>query len=311
MRPYEPGFVVRDRYRLEHLLGKGVMGQVWRAVDVDLDRPVAVKTVAAHLLAVPVSREEALARFQREARAAARIGHPNVTTVFDAALTDDTCCLVMELIDGVTLEHLLDQHDGGRLDVPTAAAVGAQLCSGLAAAHAGGLVHRDLKTQNVMVRRDGVVKILDFGLVKVLADTDPRLTLTGDGVGNVVCASPELLSGRDRIDGRSDLYSVGCLLHHMLTGRPPFDTDQPALLSSFHLSAAPPRIADSGIDVPSGLQDLVTALMAKSPADRPVSAAEVYAALAPYLPAPDPASRRALPEDPRRPFLVPQGPWPL
>ncbi|MFJ9039095.1 serine/threonine-protein kinase [Streptomyces sp. NPDC102406] len=313
MQKFASGVVLRDRYQLRSVLGRGVMGQVWQGCDLDLDRPVAVKTVAAELLAVPQSRKEALARFQREARAAARLDHPNITTVFDASITDDTCCLVMELIEGATLEHLFDQQEDERFDVPTAAAVAAQLCAGLSAVHAAGLVHRDLKTQNVMVRRDGVVKILDFGLVKLLSDTDPRLTMTGEGIGNILCASPELLAARDPLDGRSDLYAVGCLLHHMLTGSAPFATDQPALLASHHLGSAPPLVSDTGVRVPGGLQDLMTALLAKRPEDRPASAAEVYAALAPYLPAPAPetAVRRSLPEDPRRPFVVPQGPKPV
>ncbi|MET7901984.1 serine/threonine-protein kinase [Streptomyces sp. NPDC005271] len=313
MQKIAPGMVLRDRYQLKSVLGRGVMGQVWQGCDLYLERPVAVKTVAAELLAVPRTRTAALTRFKREAQAAARLDHPNITTVFDASITDDTCCLVMELIEGTTLEYLFDQQEGGRFDVPSAAAVTAQLCAGLSAAHAAGLVHRDLKTQNVMIRRDGVVKILDFGLVKLLADADPRLTMTGEGIGNIVCASPELLSGRDRLDGRSDLYAVGCLLHHMLTGDTPFATDQPAVLASRHLSSPPPVISDSGVDVPGDLQELVTALLAKRPQDRPASAAEVYAALAPYLPAPDHrlATRRGLPEDPRRPFLVPQGPRPV
>ncbi|MET7839212.1 serine/threonine-protein kinase [Streptomyces sp. NPDC005356] len=313
MRKITPGMVLRDRYQLTSVLGRGVMGQVWEGRDLYLERPVAVKTVAAELLAVPQGRKEALARFKREAQAAARLDHANVTTVFDASITDDTCCLVMELIDGTTLEYLFDQQDGERFDVPSAAAVAAQLCAGLSAAHAADLVHRDLKTQNVMVRRDGVVKILDFGLVKLLADADPRLTMTGEGIGNIVCASPELLSGQSRLDGRSDLYAVGCLLHHMLTGRTPFATEQPALMASRHLSSPPPVISDSGVAVPGALQELVTALLAKRPDDRPSSATEVYAALAPYLPVSDPgrATRRGLPEDPRRPFLVPQGPRPV
>lgn len=240
MHKFTAGMVLRDRYQLKSVLGRGVMGQVWRGVDLHLERPVAVKTIAAELLAVPRSRDEALTRFRREAQAAARLGHPNVTTVFDAAITDETCCLVMELIEGTTLEYLFDQQDGGRFDVPSAVAVAAQLCSGLSAAHAVGLVHRDLKTQNVMIRADGVVKILDFGLVKLLADADPRLTMTGEAIGNIVCASPELLSGQGRLDGRSDLYAVGCLLHHMLTGETPFASDQPALLASCHLSSPRP-----------------------------------------------------------------------
>lgn len=308
-----PGMVIHDRYRLESILGRGVMGHVWQGRDLPLDRPVAVKTVATELLAVASSRDAALARFGRETRAAARLDHANVATVFDASIAGDTCCLVMELIDGATLEYLFDQQEDGRFDVPSAAAVAAQLCAGLSAVHAADLVHRDLKTQNVMVRRDGVVKILDFGLVKLLSDTDPRLTTTGEGVGNLICASPELLAGRDRLDGRSDLYAVGCLLHHMLTGETPFPTDQPALLASHHLASPPPLVADAGVRVPGDLQDLITALLAKRPDDRPASAAEVYAALAPHLPKPDPglAVRRTPPEDPRRPFLVPQGPVPL
>lgn len=220
MQTFAPGVVLHDRYRLESVLGRGAMGQVWRGSDLRLDRPVAVKTIASELMAVASGRDEALARFGREARSAARLDHANITAVYDASITDEVCCLVMQLVDGTTLEYLFDQQDDERFDVPTATAVAAQLCSGLSAAHAGGLVHRDLKTQNVMVRRDGVVKILDFGLVKLLADVDPRLTMTGEGIGNIVCASPELLAGRSPVDGRSDLYAVGCLLHHMLTGAP-------------------------------------------------------------------------------------------
>ncbi|MHB9857159.1 serine/threonine-protein kinase [Streptomyces sp. YIM S03343] len=313
MRSLAPGRVLHDRYRLESVLGRGAMGQVWEGRDLPLDRPVAVKTVATELLAVASSRGAALTRFGRETRAAARLDHANVATVFDASVTDDTCWLVMELIDGTTLEYLFDQQEDGRFEVSSAAAVAAQLCAGLSAVHAADLVHRDLKTQNIMVRRDGVVKILDFGLVKLLGDTDPRLTSTGEGVGNLFCASPELLAARDPLDGRSDLYAVGCLLHHMLTGRAPFPTDQPALLASHHLASPPPLIADAGVRVPGDLQDLVSALLAKRPGDRPSSAADVYAALAPHLPEPDPglAVRRTVPEDPRRPFLVPQGPKPL
>ncbi|MFI2643961.1 serine/threonine-protein kinase [Streptomyces sp. NPDC018610] len=310
MQSLAPGMVLRDRYGLTSILGRGVMGQVWQGCDLHLRRPVAVKTVAAELLALPGSRADALARFEREARAAARLDHSNFTTVFDASITDDTCCLVMELIDGVTLEHLFDQQDEERFDVPSAAAVAAQLCAGLSAAHAAGLVHRDLKTQNVMVRRDGVVKILDFGLVKVLSEADPRLTMTGEDVGNIVCASPELLAGQGRLDGRSDLYGVGCLLHHMLTGEPLFATEQPALLASRHLGTPPPTVADAGVSVPRDPQELITGLLAKNPDDRPASAAEVYAAFGPHLPDADPAraTRPAAPEDPGRPFLLPQGP---
>ncbi|MFS4091009.1 serine/threonine-protein kinase [Streptomyces sp. AF1A] len=310
MEQFAAGKVLRGRYRLDRVLGRGAMGQVWQGTDVYLERPVAVKTVAADLLALPDWRHTALARFEREAKAAARLDHANVTTVYDAAVTEDVCCLVMQLVDGTTLDNVIDGADAGLLPVPAAVSVAAQLCSGLSAAHAAGLVHRDLKPQNVMVGITGVVKILDFGLVKVLSDTDPRLTMTGETLGNLTYASPELLAGEQPLDARSDLYAVGCLLHHMLTGRPPFQGEGPAELVTQHLTAAAPRLADRGVDVPAALQDLLHALLAKRPEGRPSGAAEVYAALAPYLPDPDPAlaTRRVPPEDPRRPFLVPQGP---
>ncbi|MGW2893184.1 serine/threonine-protein kinase [Streptomyces sp. NPDC001212] len=310
MEQFAAGKVLRSRYRLDRMLGRGAMGHVWQGTDVYLERPVAVKTVAADLLALPDWRPTALARFEREAKAAARLDHANITTVYDAAVTEDICCLVMQLVDGTTLDNVIDGADGGRLSAPAAVSVAAQMCSGLSAAHAAGLVHRDLKPQNVMVRTSGLVKILDFGLVKVLSDTDPRLTMTGETLGNVSYASPELLAGEKPLDGRSDLYAVGCLLHHMLTGRPPFHGKGPAELVTLHLTASPPRLADCGAEAPAALQDLLQALLAKRPEDRPGGAAEVYAALSPYLPVPDPALaiRRMPPEDPRRPFLVPQGP---
>ncbi|MFC5958146.1 serine/threonine-protein kinase [Streptomyces pratens] len=310
MEQFAAGKVLRGRYRLDRILGRGAMGHVWQGTDVYLERPVAVKTVAADLLALPDRRRTALARFEREAKTAARLDHANITTVYDAAVTEDVCCLVMQLVDGTTLDNVVDGADDGRLSVPAAVSVAAQLCSGLSAAHAAGLVHRDLKPQNVMVRTDGLVKVLDFGLVKVLSDADPQLTMTGETLGNVAYASPELLAGERALDGRSDLYAVGCLLHHMLTGRPPFGRPGPAELVTRHLTAPPPHFADHGVDAPAALQDLTHALLAKSPEDRPGGAADVYASLVPYLPAPDPAfaHRRMPAEDPRRPFLVPQGP---
>ncbi|MGV9954492.1 serine/threonine-protein kinase [Streptomyces cellulosae] len=311
MEQFAAGKVLRGRYRLDRVLGRGAMGHVWEGTDVFLERLVAVKTVASDLLALPDWRPTALARFEREAKAAARLHHANITTVYDAAVTENVCCLVMQLVDGTTLDNVIDGADDGRLSVQAAAAVTAQLCAGLSAAHAADLVHRDLKPQNVMVGADGVVKILDFGLVKVLSDTDPRLTMTGETVGNVAYASPELLAGERQLDGRSDLYAVGCLLHHMLTGRPPFRSGNPAALVTEHLTVPPPRLRECGVEnTPPGLEELVRALLAKRAEDRPGTAADVYAALAPYLPAPDPAlgTRPMPPEDPRRPFLVPQGP---
>ncbi|GGX06763.1 hypothetical protein GCM10010297_30410 [Streptomyces malachitofuscus] len=185
MEQFAAGKVLCGRYRLDRVLGRGAMGHVWQGTDEYLERPVAIKTVAADLLALPDWRRTALARFEREAKTAARLDHANVTTVYDAAVTEEVCCLVMQLVDGTTLDNVVDCADEGCLSVPATVSVAVQLCSGLSAAHAAGLVHRDLKPQNVMICTSGLVKILDFGLVKVLADTDPQLTMTGETLGNV------------------------------------------------------------------------------------------------------------------------------
>ncbi|MFF3497307.1 serine/threonine-protein kinase [Streptomyces sp. NPDC002795] len=310
MRAIGEGTVLRDRYQLDRALGRGSMGHVWQGRDLHLGRPVAVKTVAAEALADGQERERFRRRFEREAKAAAALDSANVANVYDADITGDLHWLVMQLVDGATLGMVLDEQE--RLDTTSAAAVGAQLCSGLAAAHAAGLVHRDLKPENVMIRRDGVVKILDFGLVKLMSDEGPRLTETGQQPGNLLYASPELLSGTPALDARSDLYSVGCLLHHLLAGTPPFPPGQPLDVLNRHLNVDPPALADCGAEVPDELQSLVSALLAKKPADRPASAVEVYTALGTWLPASRPgraALREFGPEDPRRPFVLPQGPY--
>ncbi|MEU2625892.1 serine/threonine-protein kinase [Kitasatospora sp. NPDC007106] len=306
------GVVLGGRYRLEQPLGRGSMGQVWQGRDLHLGRAVAVKTVAAELVTGPEDRAYALRRFEREARAAAALDHANIAMVHDADITGTTCWLVMQLVDGATLDLLLGECE--RMDVAAAASVAAQLCAGLAAAHAEGLVHRDLKPENVMIRRDGVLKILDFGLVKLIADSGPRITLPGEQPGNLRYASPELLAGTPVVDARSDLYSVGCLLHHMLAGEPPFPGGNPATLVAAHLGTPPPPLTDYGVEVPAGLQAVITALLEKDREDRPCSAAEVYGALGPFLPRAEPgeaAMRTFGPEDPRRPFVLPQAPYPV
>ncbi|GHG93950.1 serine/threonine-protein kinase [Streptomyces rubradiris] len=306
------GPVLGERYRLERPLGRGSMGRVWEGRDLRLGRRVAVKTVIVDPEADPDDQERFRRRFDREARAAAALDSANVATVFDAGVTDGEHWLVMQLVEGATLGEALDER--GPLDVHSAAATGAQICAGLAAAHAAGLVHRDLKPENVMIRRDGVVKILDFGLVKLVADNGPTLTATGQQPGNLLYASPELLSGEPPLDGRSDLYSVGCLLHHLLAGAPPFPPGAPMAVLHRHLNQPPPALSDLGVDVPDRLQALLFSLMAKERDDRPGSAADVYTALGPWLPASSAglsAAHRFGPEDPARPFVLPQGPYPL
>ncbi|MFC7827772.1 serine/threonine-protein kinase [Streptomyces sp. NPDC057375] len=307
------GDVLGNRYELEVPLGHGAMGQVWRGRDRHLGRRVAVKLAILDPGTGDIAR--ARRRFEREGKAAAALDSANVATVHDAGVDTDTDgeihWLVMQLVEGATLGELLDERNV--FDVASAAAVTAQVCAGLAPAHAAGLVHRDLKPANVMVRRDGVVKVLDFGLVKLMSEAGPRLTATGETVGNLMYASPELLQGAVELDARSDLYSVGCLLHSMLAGAPPFASKVPMEVFGGHLTREPPSLASSGVVVPDGLQELVSALLAKGRQDRPGSAAEVYQALGPWLPKSGDAAggEPCGPEDPRRPFLLPQAPFPL
>ncbi|MER5597712.1 serine/threonine-protein kinase [Streptomyces sp. NPDC002265] len=311
MHAVREGTVLGDRYELEQPLGRGSMGRVWKGRDRRLGRPIAVKTVITDAAVLADSREydRLQQRFAREARAAATLDSSNVAIVYDADITGDLRWLVMQLVEGETLGTVLGERE--RLDVTSACAVAAQICSGLAAAHTAGLIHRDLKPENVMIRRDGVVKILDFGLVKLAADDGPALTTTGQRLGNLVYASPELLSGTPAPDARSDLYSVGCLLHHLLAGTPPFPSENPMALLNGHLNGRPPTLTEQGVDVPEGLQALVSSLMAKSREGRPDSAADVYGALGPWLPTPSAAAdlRGFASEDPRRPFILPQGPY--
>ncbi|MFB7008594.1 MULTISPECIES: serine/threonine-protein kinase [unclassified Streptomyces] len=313
MRTIGHGTVVGNRYRLDRPLGRGSMGCVWQGHDLHLERPVAVKTVTTDGLTSEEDLNRFRRRFEREAKAAAALDSANVATVYDAAMTGELHWLVMQLVDGATLGMVLDERE--RLDVASAAAVCAQICAGLAVAHAAGLIHRDLKPENVMIRRDGVVKVLDFGLVKLVVDDGSRLTATGEHPGNLLYASPELISGDGTpLDARSDLYSVGCLLHHLLSGAPPFPSKSPLAVVSGHLYETPPELGEYGVEVPGELQALLFALLAKERGKRPQSAADVYGALGPWLPTPaaGPATLRSFgPEDPRRPFVLPYGPYPV
>ncbi|WP_327393170.1 serine/threonine protein kinase [Streptomyces sp. NBC_01186] len=307
------GTVLGSRYELDHPLGRGSMGHVWRGRDLHLGRPVAVKTVLtdADAHTDPREREHLRRRFEREARAAAGLDSANVATVHDADVTGEVRWLVMQLVDGATLGTVLGERD--RLDVPSAVSVAAQVCSGLTAAHAAGLVHRDLKPENIMIRRDGVVKILDFGLVKLMTDAGSRLT-TGQQPGNLLYASPELLSGSPPLDGRSDLYSVGCLLYHLLVGNPPFSSRQSMAVVNGHLNGTPAPLDAHRKDIPEGLHTLVHSLLAKYREQRPDSAAVVYGVLRAWLPrlSTEAADLSGFqPEDPRRPFVLPQGPYPV
>jgi serine/threonine-protein kinase len=256
------------RYQPEWLMGSGGMGAVWAGRDLRLDRAVAIKVLAGHGLTDPT----ALERFEREARIVARLTHPNVVAVHDFGAEDGAPYLVMELVEGESVSAMLKR---GPLPVDRAVAIAAQACDGLAAAHAAGVVHRDVKPANLIVTPAGVVKICDFGIAR-LQDAAELSRLTGPAIamGSSGYMSPEQVNG-DPVDTRADLYGLGCTLYAMLTGGPPFTGDMPLEVAHQHLTRAPDPVAGRRPDVPPALAALVHRLLAKAPDDRPAGAVEV------------------------------------
>ena len=261
--PLAPGDVFGD-FRIESVAGRGGMGVVYRAVQLDLGRPVALKLIASDRAADPAFRE----RFQRESRLAALIDHPNVVPVHGAGEEDGQLYLVMRYVPGTDLHRLL-KHEGP-LEPERAAAIVAQVASALDAAHAAGLVHRDVKPANVLIAGDHAY-LGDFGLTRMLS-SEEQLTETGQWLGTTDFSSPEQLQG-ERVDARADIYSLGCVLHAALLGDPPFPRSTiPATLLA-HLNDPPPRPSERG--APQGFDRVMARALAKDPADRYPSAGDL------------------------------------
>ncbi len=259
-------------YRLDSLLGRGGMGEVYKAYDQRLGRSVAVKHIRPEAVADPEARE----RFRHEARIAAQLGHPAIVQVFDILEQNDEAWIVMELIDGPTLAELT--HDGP-LDLGLAISYGRQVASGLAAAHASGIVHRDLKTENVMVLPSGHLKVLDFGLAKWRWGGQSWISVSVRPSGTPRALSPEQVWGHE-VDRRSDLFSLGVLLYELLTARSPFqDRTAVGTLARVKTHEQPPA-RRLNPEIPLKLSELVDRLLAKAPEDRPDSAGTVVEALA-------------------------------
>jgi eukaryotic-like serine/threonine-protein kinase len=259
--------MLAERYELDEVIGRGGMSTVYRATDSVLGRTVAVKVLSPALAeGDPVW----VARFQREARAAASLNHPGVATVYDTGVEDGTRFIVMECVPGKSLATIL--HDEAPLDHGRAARIAAQVADALSAAHAAGIVHRDIKPGNVMVGPDGTVKVLDFGIAR--SGDGTALTQTVSVLGTAAYMAPEQASGQPA-DARSDIYSLGCVLYAMLSGAPPFTGDLAAALLHQHVNAAPRPLRDVVPAVPPPLGQLVDRMLAKSPGARPQSAGEV------------------------------------
>jgi len=261
--------VLGGRYVLGEVLGTGGMAAVWRARDEVLGRDVAVKILSPQYAADPGF----LARFDREARHAARLSHPRLVTVFDCGVDGTTPFIVMELVTGRTLRQVLDE--AGMLPAGEAVRVAAEVCEALEVAHAAGLVHRDIKPANIVLA-GGQVKVLDFGIAR--AEGATRVTGTVGVLGTAAYLSPEQASGRPA-GPQADLYSLGCVLFEMLTGAPPFSADSAVGLAyrQVHDDPGPPSVRRPGL--PRRLDQVTAQLLAKDPAARPPSAAAARAGL--------------------------------
>jgi eukaryotic-like serine/threonine-protein kinase len=267
------GRVLDDRYRLVGRLGAGGMAQVHRAVDEVLGRDVAVKLLRADLASDPTSRE----RLLREARSAASFSHPNAVAVYDVGEDGGMPFVVMELVEGRTLADRL--RVGGALPVDEALAVVDDVLAALGAAHACGLVHRDVKPANVLLPDDGSgAKLADFGIAKVVRDAMAGLTATGQVLGTPRYLAPEQVAG-EAATPRSDLYAAGVLCYELLAGRPPFDGEHAIAVALAHRDEEAVPLTELRPDVPPEVAAAVERAMRKDPAERPVDAEALRAAL--------------------------------
>lgn len=267
MTPAGDPRTLAGRYRLGEVIGHGGMSTVYRATDLALDRTVAVKVALEPLM----ERDPVyVARFTREAHAAAALSHPNVVAIYDAGTDGPTRYIVMEYVAGQSLDRILrDQHP---LEPARAAQIARQVAYALSAAHAAGIIHRDVKPGNVMIADDGSVKVLDFGIARALHSG--TITRTAAVLGTAPYMSPEQALGQPA-DARSDIYALGCVLYEMLTGQPPFMAEVPAAVMNQHINATAPRPSGLNPRVPPALDALVMQMLEKSPEDRPQTAAEV------------------------------------
>ncbi len=267
------GTLLNGRYRLLELIGSGGMAMVYKGLDTLLHRPVAVKILREAYASDPAF----VARFQREARAAARLDHPNIVTIYDVGQDGNRHYIVMEYVDGEDLKSLIRRE--GRLSVDQAVDIAIQIAAGVGHAHRMGIVHCDIKPQNVLITRDGVVKVTDFGIARALSEsglTDPEVVW-----GSPAYFSPEQAAGERPVPA-SDVYSIGVVLYEMLAGVPPFRAEKPTALALMHLREEPQPLSVHNPQVPSQLDWIVRKLLAKELAARYRTAEQLTIVLQEY-----------------------------
>lgn len=271
-----PELAGHDRYEVVQLLGRGGMGTVYLAEQGLMRRKAVLKMIHPQLLA----RDELRQRFEQEVVAVGKLNHPNVVQAYEAFRAGDAMVLAMEYVDGIDLAAYVARK--GPLEVPLACRWVQQAAQGLQAAHKHGLVHRDVKPHNLMISREGQVKVLDFGLAQ-LAGGGGGLTQDGVLMGTPEYMAPEQWDDPGKVDIRADLYSLGCTLFFLLTGRPPFPGPGARALLHQHSDVAPPSLREKCPAAPEGLEQVYQKLMAKAPADRYASPKELAQGLTPFV----------------------------
>ena len=265
------GKILDNRYEILDVIGVGGMAVVYKAYCHRLHRFVAIKILKRDLAADAEFRR----RFHEEAQAVAMLSHPNIVTLYDVSKGDDLDYIVMELIDGITLKQYM-QKKQGRLNWRESLYFITQIVRALGHAHSRGIIHRDIKPQNIMVLRDGSVKVADFGIARIMSAA--QTTLTQEALGSVHYISPEQARG-SHIDARADIYSAGVVLYEMLTGRLPFDGDSPVSVAIQHINAKPIAPREILPDIPVGLEEITMKAMAPDPDNRYLSADDMLADL--------------------------------
>ena len=266
----EIGQIIKERYEITQLLGEGGMSFVYKAVDKQLQRTVAIKT----LKPVYVEQEKFVERFKREAQTAANLNHPNIVQIFDWGIGDEPF-FVMEYIEGSTLTSIISKKK--TLSISDILFIGAQVSSGLQAAHSQGLVHRDIKPGNIMITPQGKVKVTDFGIVSLQND-ESDITKTGSILGTASYISPEQAQGKP-VSKESDLYSLGTVLYELITGRPPFEGETPIATATKHITDKPEKLSSYRQNIPKGVENAILKLLHKYPKDRFKNAEDLRALL--------------------------------
>lgn len=260
------GQVFDKRYRINRIIGIGGMAVVFEASDLLMNRTVAVK-----MLKETINNDtQSVKRFLNESKAVSMLSHPNIVNIYDVSVKDDLKYIVMELIRGITLKNYINRK--GALNLKEVYSYAEQILLALEHAHAKGIVHRDIKPQNIMLLKNGRIKVADFGIAK-LPDAE-TVTMTDKAIGTVYYISPEQASGK-KIDARSDLYSLGVVLYEMTTGKLPFNADSPVSVALMQVNdaAVPPRQLNP--EIPPGLEQLILCAMQKDPEKRYQSASQM------------------------------------